>query len=119
YSNHGFGLLGLVMEAVTGTSYADWMAGNVLAPAGLAETSPDMPHLPARARMASGHSAEFPFGQRLVVPGDNVCDAIAPAGGFVATAADVARFFSQLDPDSPRSVLQSASRRGMMQRRWR
>ena len=31
--------------------------------------------------MAVGHSSEFPFGQRLIVPGDNVCDAMAPAAG--------------------------------------
>jgi len=69
--------------------------------------------------MASGHSMEFPFGQRLVVPGDNPCNAIAPAGGFVATAADTARFFAQLDPKCEESILSPASRRAMVQRRWR
>ena len=95
------------------------MTRNVLRPAGLRETVPDMPQLPARARMASGHSTEFPFGQRLLVPGDNVCHAIAPAGGFVATAADTARFFAQLDPQCKDSILSPASRRAMVQRRWR
>ncbi|RYY93586.1 MAG: class A beta-lactamase-related serine hydrolase [Comamonadaceae bacterium] len=119
YSNHGYGLLGLLIEQVTGSDYADWMARNVIAPAGLRETVPDMPQLGKGALMASGHSTEFPFGQRLVVPCDNVCDGMAAAAGFVSTAADVARFFAQLDPQAKDSILTPASRREMMQRRWR
>lgn len=119
YSNHGYGLLGLMMEQVTGTDYASWMQRHLIAAAGLEETAPDMPHLPRRAPLALGHSSEFPFGQRLIVPGDNPCDAMAPAAGFVSTASDVARFFSQLAPDSPQSILSPASRREMAQRRWR
>jgi D-alanyl-D-alanine carboxypeptidase len=119
YSNHGYGLLGLLIEEVTGSDYAAWMQRNVIGAAGLKETVPDMAHLPKAARMAKGHSTKFPYGERLVVPGDNVCDGIAPAAGYVATAADVVRFFSQLAPDSPRSILSPASRREMMHRRWR
>ncbi|OGB08111.1 MAG: serine hydrolase [Burkholderiales bacterium RIFCSPHIGHO2_12_FULL_65_48] len=119
YSNHGYGLLGLMMEQVTGTEYASWMVRHVIDAAGLQETVPDMPRLARGAPMAVGHSSEFPFGQRLIVPGDNVCDAMAPAAGFVSTASDVARFFSQLAPDSKHSILSPASRREMAQRRWR
>jgi D-alanyl-D-alanine carboxypeptidase len=49
YSNHGYGLLGLMIEQVTGCAYADWTARNIIAPAGLRETVPDTPHLPRRA----------------------------------------------------------------------
>ncbi|MEO7641376.1 MAG: serine hydrolase domain-containing protein, partial [Ramlibacter sp.] len=119
YSNHGYGLLGLLIEEITGVTYADWITRHVIKAAGLKETVPDMPQLPKSAPMASGHSMEFPFGQRLVVPGDNACDAIASAGGFVSTAADTARFFAQLGPEAKQSILSPASRRDMMQRRWR
>ncbi|MDB5897779.1 MAG: putative beta-lactamase family protein [Ramlibacter sp.] len=119
YSNHGYALLGVLIEELTGSGYADWMTRHVIAAAGLKETVPDMPQLPKRAPIAKGHSTEFPFGQRLLVPGDNPCDAIAAAGGFVATAADTARFFAQLDPKAKDSILSPASRRAMMQRRWR
>lgn len=119
YSNHGYGLLGLMIEEITGADYATWMSQNVIGPAGLKETVPDMPCVPRSAPMARGHSAEFPFGQRLIVPGDNPCDGIAPAGGFVATAADTARFFAQLAPEARHSILSAASRREMAQRRWR
>ncbi|TFZ05440.1 class A beta-lactamase-related serine hydrolase [Ramlibacter henchirensis] len=119
YSNHGYALLGMMIEQVTGTPYADWMTHNVIRPAGLRETVPDMPLLPRGAQLASGHTAEFPFGQRRIVPGDNATHAIAPAGGFVSTAADTARFFAQLDPECEESILSPASRRAMVQRRWR
>ena len=119
YSNHGYGLLGLMIEEISGTDYPAWITRHVIGAAGLSETVPDMPQLPRSAPIAKGHSTEFPFGQRLIVPGDNVCHAIAPAGGFVSTASDVARFFAQLAPDSRKSVLSAASRREMMQRRWR
>jgi D-alanyl-D-alanine carboxypeptidase len=119
YSNHGYGLLGLVIEEVTGVPYTQWIAQHVIQPAGLRETVPDMPQLPKGALMAKGHSLEFPFGERMTVPGDNVCNAMASATGFVSTASDVARFFSQLAPDCKESILSAASRRAMVQRRWR
>jgi len=119
YSNHGYGLLGVLIEEVTGSAYGDWMMRNIIGAAGLRETVPDTPRLGKRAPMAKGHSMEFPFGQRLIIPGDNVCDAIAPAGGFVSTAADTARFFAQLDPQCKESILSPASRRAMIHRRWR
>jgi len=43
YSNHGFGLVGLVIERVTGEPYAGWIAREVVERAGLAETTPDGP----------------------------------------------------------------------------
>ncbi|MDM0080710.1 serine hydrolase domain-containing protein [Variovorax sp. J31P179] len=119
YSNHGYGLLGLMIEEISGTEYPAWITRHVIEAAGLKETVPDMPQLPRSAPLAMGHSGEFPFGQRLIVPGDNVCHAIAPAGGFVSTASDVARFFAQLAPDSKEGILSPASRREMMHRRWR
>ncbi|WP_375458236.1 serine hydrolase domain-containing protein [uncultured Enterovirga sp.] len=118
YSNHGYGLLGLVIEAVTGQPYPDWIAERVIRPAGLTETVPDAAFA-GSARLASGHSGKRPLGRRVVIPGHNPTHAIAPAGGFVSTAADLARFFGQLDPAAPTSILSAASRREMTRRHWR
>lgn len=118
YSNHGFGLAGLVIEAITGERYRDWIAREIVAAAGLNETAPDMP-IDAAAPIARGHSAKLPLGHRLVIPGDNLTHALAAATGFVSTAADLARFFNQLDPDAKRSVLSVASRREMTRPQWR
>src|SRR6267154_1070049 len=43
YSNHGFGLLGLVMEAITGEPYRVWIEREIVDAVGLRETEPDMP----------------------------------------------------------------------------
>ena len=118
YSNHAFGLAGLVIEAITAEPYRDWIRREIVAPAGLAETAPDMP-IAAGIPMARGHSAKLPLGRRVVVPGDNPTDALAPATGFVGTAADMARFFGQLDPAAARSLLSAESRREMTRRHWR
>jgi CubicO group peptidase (beta-lactamase class C family) len=118
YSNHGYGLLGLVIESVAGEAYLSWIKREIVEAAGLEETFPDAP-LPRGARLASGHSSRLPLGRRLLIPGGYRTNAIAPAGGFIATARDVVRFFAQLSPHAKRSVLSAASRRQMIRRRWR
>src|SRR5271167_281064 len=118
YSNHGFGLAGLVIEAVTGTPYRRWIREAIIEPAGLEGTEPDMP-VSASVPVAHGHSGKLPLGRRVVIPGDNATNALAAATGFVSTARDLARFFAQLDPGAKESVLTVASRREMVRGRWR
>ena len=118
YSNHGFGLLGLVIEAVTGESFLSWVSKNIVDPSKLKETSPDGP-IGDTIPKARGHSAEFPLGCRVIIPGENKTHALAPATGFVSTAADLATFFASLDPAAKRSVLTTESRRAMQHRQWK
>lgn len=118
YSNHGFGLLGLVIEAVTGEAYGPWISRAIVAPSKLTETTPDGPSAPG-VPVARGHSTELLLGRRVVIPGDNPTHALAAATGFVSTAADLARYFASLDPAARRSVLSPASRRAMVHKQWR
>jgi CubicO group peptidase (beta-lactamase class C family) len=118
YSNHGYGLVGLLIEAVTGTPYRSWIKSAVIDPVGLDETEPDMP-VGGEAPVARGHSPRLPLGRRVIIPGDNPTSALASATGFVSTARDLARFFAQLDPVANESVLTVASRREMVRGRWR
>lgn len=117
YSNHGFALLGLVIEAVTGRPYAEWIAQEVVAAAGLRETTPGIESWGARP-MAKGHSGRLPLDRRVVIPADNPGNAMDAAAGFVATAADVARYFAQLSPAAATSILSPLSRREMSRRHW-
>ena len=118
YSNHGFALLGLMIEAIVNEPYAAWIKREIVDAAGLKETTPDMP-LPTGARFARGHSSKLLLGERVIFPGDFSQNAIAPAGGFVATASDLCRYFAQLSPRAERSVLSVSSRREMTRRHWR
>ena len=117
YSNHGYGLLGLVLEGIARERFRDWIGREIIAAARLRETTPDMP-LGGRVPFARGHTGILPTGRR-VIPGDFYTHAIAPAGGFVSTAADLVRFYSQLSPRAKNSILSVASRRAMVRARWR
>jgi hypothetical protein len=75
--------------------------------------------LPKGVPFARGHTRRLPVGRRLVIPGDNPASAMASAAGFVASAADTARFFGQLAPNARKSVISVASRREMTRRHWR
>ena len=97
----------MAIESVTGERYRDWIAREIVAAAGLEETTPDMP-LPRGTPFARGHTGRLPAGRPLVIPGDFDTRAICPAGGFVSTAADLARFFWQLRGE-----------RAMLRPRWR
>jgi CubicO group peptidase (beta-lactamase class C family) len=111
YSNLGFGLLGLAIEAITGEPYTRWITREVVGASELASTAPDMP-LAAGTPLAMGHSGRMPFG-RGTITGDQPTFALAAATGFVSTAGDLARFFASLDPAAGSSVLSVASRREM------
>jgi D-alanyl-D-alanine carboxypeptidase len=117
YSNHGFSLAGLVIEAVTGEPYTTWIMREVVQAAGLAETFADMGLVP-EGPFAKGHSTRVPHGRRLVIPGDLVTNDMAAATGFVSTAADLARFFAQLSPGSAAQLVSAGARREMTRRHW-
>ncbi|QCK87543.1 beta-lactamase family protein [Phreatobacter aquaticus] len=118
YSNHGFGLLGLIIEAVTGEPYATWMAREVVSPAGLAATMPDAP-VPEGTPLADGHGNKLLLGKRFVVPMAQGTGALAAATGFVSTAKDLTALIAQLDPAAPASILSVGSRREMVRRHWK
>jgi CubicO group peptidase (beta-lactamase class C family) len=118
YSNHGFALLGLLIEAIASEPFSAWIKREIIDAVGLKETTPDMP-IPKATPFARGHSAKLLLGERMIFPGDYTENAIAPAGGFVATASDLCRYFAQLSPRAKKSVLSAPSRREMTRKHWR
>lgn len=113
YSNLGFGLLGLVIENVTGESYDAWVTREVIAAAGLRDTTTELQAVDD-TRLARGHTGRLPLPKRRIIPADNPTLALAPATGFVSTASDLARFYAQLSPDAQSSILSPESRREMV-----
>ena len=94
YSNFGVALLGHALARAAGRSYADLIAERILHPLDLRETAvASLDRSDPRA--ARGHDP-FAF---AVPPWDLA--AIAPAGGIVSTAADMARWLeAQMRPDT-------------------
>lgn len=114
YSNYGYALLGLVVEAVTEEGYNDWTEREVLRPLGLRETSVDvLPALAQKAPFARGHSGLLPLGHRVTIPADNPTDAFACVTGMVSTTTDMARFYARLSPDAADSPLSVSVRATM------
>lgn len=78
YSNYGYGLVGAIIEEVSGTRFEDYMQANVLQPLGMNHSSFQQPLPPDRAA--------------LTAPGKWWYQHAAPAGGLAVTAADAAKF---------------------------
>jgi D-alanyl-D-alanine carboxypeptidase len=92
YSNYGFMLLGAVIERVSGTSYDDYVATRILAPAGMTATGA----LPEEV-VVPGRSVGYMWqGGALVNNAPTLPYRGTPAGGGYSTVADFARFAAAL-----------------------
>src|SRR5262249_22136802 len=67
YSNHGYGLAGLVIEAITGEPYEVWIKREIVDAARLRETVPNMP-LARGTPFARGHTPSLPLGPPPALP---------------------------------------------------
>ncbi|HEU4326697.1 MAG TPA: serine hydrolase domain-containing protein [Roseiflexaceae bacterium] len=107
YSNAGYGLIGAVVERVTGQAFADALADLVLAPLGIeAYLGSEPPRQPARlAKVRSRHAGtalepyNTPFWRSLALPW----------GGLYTTAAG-ALAIVRAYADHPAGLLRSATR---------
>lgn len=107
YSNYGFILLGAVIERVSNQSYQDYIKQHVFDPAGMTNASfPDLEHI---KDIPVGYSTFFeadakPIASTGVLPWRG-----SAAGGGVASATDMLRFFGALRSN----VLLSAKSRAL------
>jgi len=85
YSNFGMGLLGHVLEAVTGQDYESLVVDKVLSPLGMNETAITLSD-GARAHVAQGYTAKGVPTRMWTFT------ALAGAGGFHSNAEDMLRF---------------------------
>jgi CubicO group peptidase (beta-lactamase class C family) len=94
YSNYGFILLGAVIEKVSGESYEDYVDKHIFEPAGMANSGfPDLDHLQG---VAVGYTTFLGAEPKLVANLDTLPWRGTPAGGGVASANDMRRFFAAL-----------------------
>lgn len=95
YSNIGYGVLGAIIERVTGTGYAEHVTSAVLAPLGLASTMPELTD-DAAGRAVTGHSRPHGRTRDRVTVEQVDTGALASATGFASTAEELSRFFGAL-----------------------
>ena len=89
YSNLAYTIAGMIIESVTGQSWADYLGQNIFAPLGMSASSVDV----AAAGMATGYGRRMPDGSRELIP---FVDArsMAAATGLTSTVSDMAKFVS-------------------------
>jgi len=116
YSNIGFGLLGLILEAVSRSSVAELVERRITGPLGLANFGPELD--PARvAQLAAGHSSLAYAQQRSRIEHVNT-DALVAATGFYSNATDLVTYFSA-HRFGESILLTDAAKRLMQQAQWR
>lgn len=116
YSNVGYGLLGLVVESASGTSFAAYVDDHICGPLGLTSTAAE-PTPELAARCATGYTSRDALGRRQPIPQVDT-QALAPATGFASTAQDLCRYFTAHFEGS-RKLLSDASKREMQRVHWR
>ena len=89
YSNLAYTIAGMVVQQVSGLSWAAYLQQNIFNPLGMSSSSVDTED----AKMATGYGIRMPDGSRAVMP---FVDArgMAPATGLTSTVEDMARFVS-------------------------
>ncbi|MGB0112253.1 MAG: serine hydrolase domain-containing protein [Ilumatobacteraceae bacterium] len=115
YSNVGYSLLGLMIEAVSGQSYGAYVTEHIVDRLGLTDIGPE--YVEQRAgEYAGGHTALSYADARR--PIDHIdTHAMAAATGFYATATDLVRYMSAHFVGDER-LLTEASKRQMQRVEW-
>ncbi len=111
YSNLGYAILGLVIEAASGESYADYVAGHILKPLGMKETRVEL--APDDPALATGYGAKSADSGRAARPFLAMGGLVA-AAGIASTAEDMAKLAGWALDDTDGPVLSAASRREML-----
>jgi len=114
YSNMGYSLLGLIIEAASGQSYEEYVAAHITGPLGLTDLGPELP--PEREpELAAGHSGRLAGNDRRRVLPSTDTRAMAAATGFYGTAEEVTAYLAA-HALGRAELLTDASKR-LMQRR--
>ena len=98
YSNIGYGVLGAIIERLTGVDYVSHMTSAVLEPLGLEKTGPELAEAREEGspRLVTGHSRPHGRSRSRVTVGNPTTGALAAATGFVSTAEELSYFFASL-----------------------
>jgi CubicO group peptidase (beta-lactamase class C family) len=115
YSNIGYGVLGLVVEAVSGEPYADYVVANVVDRLGLRDTGPEL-DTTRSDQYATGYSGLAAYDRRLPIDAVDT-RALASATGFWSTAEDMCRYAAGHVLGDER-LLSDASKRRMQRGEW-
>jgi len=89
YSNHGYYLAGYLVEAISGLSFNQYMAKNILLPLGMEKSSFELNRL-FLPDMANGY--QYSNNKYVSIQPEYPVVSPSPAGSLIATGEDMARF---------------------------
>lgn len=108
YSNANYLILGALIETVSGLEFGDYVETRILEPLGMDDSFVADGEM--HEAMAVGHTPWF--GGRRPVADRRTARAMAPAGGVMASAADVTRYLAMMMNDEDDLI--SAEHKAMM-----
>lgn len=111
YSNLAYTIAGLIVEAVSGEKWADYVQRNIFQPLGMDDSSVDT----EEPGLAVGYGRRMPDGSRAVMPFTDA-RGMAAATGITSTAEDMGKFVSaqfRKGPMGGRQILSTGSLREM------
>lgn len=113
YSNFGYGLLGLIVEAVSQQTYGEYVKSHIIDVLKLKNTRTDVSE---DLLMAIGYSRRNLSRKRFAFP-QIPTGALMAAAGFCSTPFDMCMFFDALKVGSGK-LLSDASKREMQHKQW-
>lgn len=116
YSNIGYGLLGLLIEKVSRTTYARYVNQHIISPLKLKNTYVDYKPV-LKEQLASGYGRASRGNNRQYLR-PIATGALVGATGFCSTAADISRFVEALAIGSG-ELLNDESKKEMQRSQWK
>ncbi len=115
YSNFGYCMLGMVIEAATGMSFHEFVKKEIISPLKLEDTGPEYtPEI--LPRCVTGYAPPDAGSMRAAAPQLNTY-AMAPATGVYSTTKDILSFLAAHRMGS-RILLEDALKREMQRKHW-
>ena len=116
YSNYGYTLLGLVIEAVSGQPYNQYVTDNIIKPLGLKNTGPEFTKQ-IEKDLVTGYSRVENDKKRLPIVQIDT-RAMSPATGFYSTSEDLCNYFTAHIVGSGK-LLSDESKKEMQRVHWK
>jgi CubicO group peptidase (beta-lactamase class C family) len=114
YSNLGFGILGAIIEKISGKTYPEYVKKNILDRLNMDNSAPDW-NFASKIDLATGYSRDIP--DKLRMPFANInTNSLAAATGFVSTVPDLSNFIISLFNDQ--ILLPNNLKKEMLRIQW-